>query len=212
MAIRLTENDLDFMLALARNGFLTVQQIQSRWFNKSYVYCMRRLKQLRDEKYLAKPIFLERYGSGIHYLTNYGLSFVNDYFGYEYKNYSKSNKIKHFISCGEFYLNFPYPLQEYKMEFNLKTFMPDIYLKYYHNKEINLLVEIDNTGKTNSIKQKVTNYTNYLESKAWESDFNGKFPKCLIVSKGNFNIKNFNSRIPFVMINFKQLDELKFLL
>ena len=209
MAIRLTDRDLELLLTLARNGFLTVKQIQSKWF-KYYNDCMRRLKQLRDEKYID-VVYIERFGSGIYHLTNNGLSFINDYYGYEYKNYSKNSKINHFVSCGEFYLNFPYEILEYKMEYDLDTFIPDIYIKYYHNKEIDLLVEIDNTAKTNAIKQKIINYTDYLDLKAWTEQF-GKFPKCLIVSKGNFKLKDFNSKIPFIMINFKQLGELKYLL
>lgn len=211
MAIRFSDRDLKLLLALARSGFLTVSQIRNKWF-KSYSDCMRRLKQLRNEKYIDAPVYIERFGSGIYHLTNNGLSFVNDYYGTEYKNYSKNSKINHFISCGEFYLNFPYEILEYKMEYYLETFTPDIYIKYYHNKEIDLLVEIDNTAKKSAINQKIINYNNYLSDNTWKNTFGERFPKCIIISKGIFNIKEYDSKIPFIMLNFKQLDSLKLIL
>lgn len=213
MSIHLTDRDLDIMLALARNGFLTVKQIQNKWF-VSYKTCIRRLAKLVEYKYL-NVTYIERFGSGIYLLTKDGLNFINDYYGCEYRNYGKSSKINHFLSCGTFYLNFPYEIIEYEIEYYLEELIPDIYVKYKINKEtddkIDLLVEIDNTGKMNIIKHKIDSYNKYVQSHKWKDHFD-LFPKCIIITKGNFNIKDFETIIPFKILNFDNINRLKSIL
>lgn len=196
--------DLDIMLGLARNGFMTTNQIEKKWFT-SYWSCIKRLKKLKDNKYL-KVDYIERYSSGIYSLTKQGLDFINDYYGYDYKNYSRSNKINHFTSCSEFYINFPHPILEYKMEYDLKNIIPDIYVKYnnpYKNKKVDLLVEIDNTNRKGIIKSKIKTYNKFFLSGVWQ-DFFTKFPKCFVVTN-NKSVNVSNSTIPFVIISFDDL-------
>lgn len=205
MAIRITNRDLDIMLTLARNGFATIDQIQNKWF-PSYKSCVKRLLTLRKNKYV-KVDYVERHGKGIYSLTNEGLAFINDYCGYNYKNYSKSSRINHFILCSEFYLNFPYKILEYEMEYYLEDLIPDIYVKYYNHKEVDLLVEIDNTGRKNIIKSKIDNYNNYLNTYKWRGRFD-LFPKCLIATKNNSIINDFESKIPFTILCFNEINRL----
>lgn len=202
--IRLTSRDLKIMLCLARNGFATIQQIQYKWFN-SYDSCIKRLRKLRENKYL-QVIYIERYGSGIYSLTKQGLDFINDYYGCSYKNYARSNKINHYISCSELYLNFPYTIIKYEMEYYLDDIIPDIYIKYENKKEVDLLIEIDNTNKLNIIKQKINNYNKYYDSFQWKEHFD-LFPKVLIAS--NVNCKNIRSNVPINFVKFNNIKELK---
>lgn len=198
------DRDFEIMLCLARNGFTTIKQIQKKWFS-SYDSCIKRLRKLRENKYI-QVIYIERYGSGIYSLTKQGLDFINDYYGYSYKNYARSNKINHYISCSELYLNFPYTIIEYEMEYYLDEIIPDIYLKYENKKDIDLLIEIDNTNRFNIIKQKINNYNKYYGNFQWKEYFD-LFPKVLIVS--DVDCKNINSDIPIKFVNFDNIKDLK---
>lgn len=206
MDVRLTKRDIEILIALARVGFLGINQIQNKWFT-SYWSCIKRLVRLRENKYID-CIYIERNGSGIYYVTKYGLDFINDYYDEENKSYSKVGKVNHYISCGEFYLNFPYKILHFEMEYYLEDFVPDIYVEYQGKLETDLLVEIDNTNKLNKFLPKISNYNNYLKSGKWKERFD-KFPKCLAVS----DIKSLEGKIkektaiPFEVINYKELKE-----
>lgn len=200
MAIRLTERDLDIMLALARNGFMTIDQIQNKWF-PSYSACARRLLKLRQHK-IIKVDYIERHGRGIYSLTKNGLRFVNDYYGCSYKNYARSSKINHFISCSELYLHFPYKILEYELEYYLGELIPDIYVKYRNIDEIDLLVEIDNTNRKSIINNKIKSYNQYLNLGTWKDCFD-RFPKCMIIT--DVKLDKIESKIPFVIIGYKNI-------
>lgn len=208
MSIRLTKRDLEILIALARVGFLKINQIQNKWF-ASYWSCIKRLAKLREYKYID-CIYIERNGSGIYFLTKHGLDFTNDYYGEENKSYGKSSKITHYISCGEFYLNFPYEILHFKIEYYLNEFIPDIYICYEGKRQTDLLVEIDNTKRLNKFLPKIKNYENYLKSNKWKENFK-KFPKCLVVSNIIGLEEQIKKRtvIPFTVMNFEDLKNSK---
>lgn len=206
MAVRLTERDLDIMLALARNGFMAIDQIQNKWF-PSYSACINRLIKLKQAQYI-KAHYIERNGKGIYSITKDGLVFINDYYGCNYKAYARSNRINHFILCSELYLNFPYKIIDYELEYYLDDLIPDIYVKYYNGREVDLLIEIDNTSRKSIIRNKIYNYNKYLTSNKWQSIFT-KFPKCMIVTNVKSKGLKVDSLIPFIIISYQNLKELR---
>lgn len=204
MAIRFTERDLEILIALARVGFLRIEQIQKKWFT-GYWSCIKRLSRLREEGYIDCT-YIEKNGSGIYFLKKDGLDFINDYYGEDNKSYVKSSKITHFISCGEFYLNFPYEILHCEMEYYLDDFIPDFHIRYENKTETDLLVEVDNTNRQGRVLPKIKKYNNYMKSGKWEENFK-KFPKCLVVSDIvdlEYKIKE-RTVIPFTVINFEDL-------
>lgn len=195
------------MLALARNGFMTVEQIQRKWWENKYFPCIHRLRKLVKESDYIDVTYIDRNGKGIYFLKKAGLEFVNDYCDENYKLYYKSNKIQHFISCSEFYINFPYKILIYYIEYNLETLIPDIYIRYYNydkKKEIDMFVEIDRTNSMKNIKHIVKKYEKYFKSMKWKNEFD-RFPKCLIVTNNNKVRSSVNSSIPFIFISFDEL-------
>lgn len=203
MGIRLGDRDRRIMLGLARNGFLNTNQIKDKWFS-NYTYCMKRLKQLCDEGYINVD-YIDRFGKGIYHLQKQGLDYINSYYGENYKQYTMSAKIHHFLSSGEFYINFPYEIIEYKLEYHLGLIVPDIYIKYKNKKEIELFVEIDNSSKRNIIESKIKAYNQYLISPESSIRFE-YFPRCIIVTDYIPNREIFKlSKIPFRFITFKDL-------
>lgn len=210
--IRLWERDYNIMLGLARNGFMRVDQIEKRWF-PSYWSAIKRLEKLREDGYLLVT-YMERYGKGIYYLSKQGLEFINSHFGEEYKSYGRSNKISHFLSCAEFYINIPKDMEviEYELEYYLGNFIPDIYIQVKIDTDDgediirNCLVEIDNLGKIKRFIPKIKNYNEYMITDEYKKQF-GKFPRCVVVtdSKGLQDKINEMSKIPFRLINFEQL-------
>lgn len=207
MAVRLQERDIDLMLGLARNGFMRITQIQNKWFNESYWSCIKRLGKLKKDKYIDVT-YIDRFGKGIYYLTKSGLTFINGFYGTEYKQYAKSSKIPHNISCSEFYVNIPTSIEvlDYEIEYYLGEFIPDIYLACRKDNELDVLVEIDNLGRISRFIPKIKKYYNYYESGKWKERFD-KFPRCIVVSNSKSldgKIKEI-SKIPFRVISFNEL-------
>lgn len=196
------------MLGLARNGFMTIDQIKDKWWGGKYWGCIKRLKKLCDDKKL-EVTYVDRHGKGIYYLTKDGLTFINGYFGVDYKQYSKSSKIPHNISCSEFYINIPPSIKvvDYEIEFFLEDFIPDIYMACESDdRELEMLVEIDNLGRSSRFLPKIKKYADFYSSGNWREKFD-KFPRCVVVSDSKDlkdKIKQ-HTNIPFRVITFEEL-------
>lgn len=191
--IYLTKRDKQFLYDLYRVKYLNTKRI-SRLFG-SYKSTMRRLKQLRDERYINVIDYINSresvYNVGKKYCILIGLP---------WEGFTKTDKLLHCLACADYYFYMRDQIKNIYFEkvykFSGGIFRPDIVLETFKRW---YLVEIDLCNRR--FEQKVRTWENFYTSQAFKLHFK-KFPPIVIVTTNISKVKSDIENAQKIKLNY----------